>query len=55
MTGVYRTYLDMSELLPTLLFSMLLLFAPLMSVFIVLGVWSAVCGWISWRHLPRRL
>ncbi len=55
MTGVYRTYLDMSELLPTLLFSMLLLFAPLMSVFIVLGVWSAVCGWISWRHLPKRL
>jgi MFS family permease len=43
MTGVYRTYLDMSELLPTFVFSLLLLFAPLMSVFMVLGrgAWCA--------------
>jgi hypothetical protein len=45
----------MPELLPTFVFSLLLLFAPLMPVFMVLGAWSLVCVWISWRHLPRRL
>ena len=55
MTGVYRTYLDLSELIPTLGFSILLLYAPLYSVFIVLGIWSFVCGWVVWRHLPGRM
>ncbi len=55
MTGVYRTYLDLSELLPTALFSILLLFAPLSAVFLALGVWSAICGAIAWRYLPKRL
>ncbi len=55
MTGVYRTYLDLSELLPTALFSVLLLFAPLSAVFLALGVWSAICGAIAWRYLPKRL
>jgi MFS family permease len=55
MTGVYRTYLDLSELLPTALFSVLLLFAPLSAVFVALGVWSAICGVVAWRYLPRRL
>ncbi len=55
MTGVYRTYLDLSELVPTMLFSVLLLYAPLQSVFIVLGIWTAVCGVLAWRHLPARL
>ena len=55
MTGVYRTYLDLSELIPTLGFSILLLYAPLNSVFIVLGIWSLVCGWVVWQHLPKRM
>ena len=55
MTGVYRTYLDLSELLPTALFSIVLLFAPLSAVFVLIGVWSAICGFIAWRFLPARL
>ena len=55
MTGVYRTYLDLSELLPTAIFSVLLLFAPLSAVFVALGVWSAICGVVTWRYLPKRL
>lgn len=55
MTSVYRTYLDLSELLPTALFSVVLLFAPLSAVFVILGVWAAVCGLVAWRYLPKRL
>lgn len=55
MTGVYRTYLDLSELLPTAIFSVVLLFAPLSAVFLILGLWAAVCGVVAWRYLPKRL
>ncbi len=55
MTGVYRTYLDVSELVPAFLFSILLLYAPLSSVFIVLGLWELVCAFLTWRYLPARL
>lgn len=55
MTAVYRTYLDLSELTPPLIYSVVLLFTGLGGVFATLAVSSAVCGWLAWRHLPRRL
>lgn len=55
MTGVYRTYLDISDLLPPFLFSLVLLFLPLGAVFVVLGLWLAVCGWIAWRYMPKSM
>jgi hypothetical protein len=55
MTGVYRTYLDLSELLPTALFSIVLLYAPLSAVFLLLGGWAMICGFVAWRYLPARL
>ncbi len=55
MSAVYRTYLDLSELLPPLFYSVVLAFFGLGAVFVTLAVSSAVCGWITWRYLPKRL
>ena len=38
MTGVYRSYIDFSDLLPSLIYSFVLLAFPLGSVFCILGV-----------------
>ncbi len=55
MTAVYRTYLDLSELTPPLAYSIVLAFFGLGGVFATLGVFVALCGWATWRFLPRRL
>jgi MFS family permease len=55
MAGVYRTFIDMSELAPTFVFSIVLLFLPLGSVFVVLGLWLAVVAALSWKYLPKSL
>jgi predicted MFS family arabinose efflux permease len=55
MAGVYRTFIDVADLLPTLVFSVVLLFLPLGAVFIVLGAWLAVVAGLSWVYLPRSL
>jgi MFS family permease len=55
MTAVYITYRDGSELLPAFIFSVALLWFPLGIVFIILGLWSAVCAWISWAYLPKSM
>lgn len=55
MTAVYVTYRDGSELLPAFIFSVALLWFPLGTVFIILGLWSAVCAWISWSYLPKSM
>lgn len=55
MTAVYRSYLDMSELAPPLVYSVILGFAGLGGVFAALGLFCAVCAWLSWRHLPRSM
>jgi MFS family permease len=55
MAGVYRTFIDMSDLLPTLVFSIVLLVFPIGAVFVVLGLWLAVVAALSWKYLPRSL
>lgn len=55
MTAVYRTNLDLSDLLPALIYSVILGFAGLGAVFIALGLFCAVCGVIAWRYLPRSM
>jgi MFS family permease len=55
MTAVYRTNLDLSDLLPPFVYSLILAFTGLGGVFIALGVFSAVCAVVSWRHLPRSM
>ena len=55
MSAVYRTYLDLSELLPPLVYSVVLAFAGLGGVFATLGLFLAFCGWLTWRYLPKGL
>ena len=55
MAAVYRTYLDFSELTPPLVYSVVLAFFGLGSVFATLGILAAVCGAVTWRYLPKSL
>jgi len=55
MAAVYRTYLDFSELTPPLVYSVVLAFFGLGSVFATLGFLAAACGIVSWRYLPKSL
>jgi MFS family permease len=53
MAAVYRTYLDFSELTPPLVYSVVLAFFGLGSVFVTLGLLAAFCGFFTWRYLPK--
>jgi MFS family permease len=55
MTAVYRTNLDLSDLLPALIYAIILGFAGLGAVFIALGLFCACCAYFSWRYLPRSM
>ncbi len=55
MSAVYRTYLDLSELLPPLIYSVVLAFFGLGAVFATLGVFTAFCGWLTWRYVPKSM
>ena len=55
MTGVYRTYLELSDLIPSAVYAVALLFAPVSVTFVLLALWMMVCGAISWTYLPRSL
>jgi len=53
MTSVFRTYIEVSQLLPPAVYAVLLVFFSLESVFIALGLQLLVAGWLS-TYLPRR-
>jgi MFS family permease len=55
MTAVYRTYIDLSELLPSFVFALALIVLPIGIVFAILGVVLAAIGLVAWRHLPRSM
>jgi len=55
MTAVYRTYLDASELLPTLVYGLLLTWFDLPVVFLALSVLMLITAGLSARFLHRRL
>jgi MFS family permease len=54
MTSVFRTYIEVSQLLPSALYAGVLLVAPLPAVFVVLGLVLLVTAWYA-RYLPRSL
>ncbi len=54
MTSVFRTYIEASQLLPSMIFAAVLAFAPLPAVFVVLGLTLLMTAWFA-RHLPRRM
>lgn len=54
MTSVFRTYIEASQLIPALLFTAVLSFAPLQAVFVVLGAILLMSAWFA-RYLPKSL
>ncbi len=54
MTMVYGMYRDLAGLLPTALFSALLTFFDLRSVFLATGLFLVYCAWMS-RWVPRSM
>lgn len=55
MTAVYRTSIEFSELVPPFIFAFALLWFEIGAVFVILGLWLGVCGFLAWRYLPRSL
>jgi MFS family permease len=55
MTAVYRSYMDFGELLPPLVYGVLLAFFGLGVVFVAMSGLLIFCAAMSWRFLPRRL
>ena len=55
MAAVYRTFIDLSELVPGLIFAVALAYFDVNVVFIILAGWTAVVAFLSWRYLPRSL
>lgn len=54
MTSVFRTYIEMSQLLPAAVYAGLLLVLPIGSVFVALGVLMVATAGVA-TYLPRRL
>jgi MFS family permease len=55
MTAVYRTYIDLSELVPSILFALALTFFEIGAVFVIIGLTQGIVGIISWKHLPKSM
>lgn len=53
MTAVYRTYLEFGDLVPNLVYGILLLWLPLSSVFVADGIACLAFAWVCWRYLPK--
>ncbi|MBZ8134990.1 MFS transporter [Afifella sp. IM 167] len=52
MTSVYRTNLELSELLPPAVYAVILGFFGLDAVFIALALFTLLAALVSWRYLP---
>jgi predicted MFS family arabinose efflux permease len=55
MTAVYRSYMDFGELLPPLVYGVLLAYFGLGVVFVAMSALLLFCAAMSWHFLPRRL
>jgi Major Facilitator Superfamily len=55
MTPVYRSFIELSELIPGFFFAILLLFFPTAAVFVLLGLSMLVAAWLSWTYLPKSM
>jgi hypothetical protein len=54
MTTVFRTYIDFSDLLPSMMFTALLTWFDLRAVFLVSGLWLVIVAFIALK-LPKRM
>jgi MFS family permease len=55
MTAVYRTFIEFSELIPSLIFVVALKYFDVSIVFIILGGSLTSLGFLVWRYLPKSM
>ncbi|MDE2385059.1 MAG: MFS transporter [Alphaproteobacteria bacterium] len=55
MTAVYRTFIEFSDLLPSIVYSFALRAFDVPIVFIILGVSLSSMSILAWRHLPKSM
>ncbi len=55
MAAVYRTFIEMSELLPSIIYAMVLRYYDVSIVFILLGLGVSLMSVFVWRYLPKSL
>jgi MFS family permease len=53
MTSVYRTYLEIGDLVPNLIYAVILLFLPVGAVFVLCGLSCLTVAAVCWRYLPK--
>jgi MFS family permease len=55
MTSVYRSFIECSDLIPGLVFAVVLSYFATSMVFVILGMSFVGFSWMSWRHLPKTM
>jgi hypothetical protein len=55
MTSVYRTFIEISDLLPGIIFAFVLTVLPTQTVFVLVGLLSIFMAFVTWKHLPKSL
>ncbi|MBL8790746.1 MAG: MFS transporter [Rhizobiales bacterium] len=55
MTSVYRTFIELSEIGPGIVFALALSLFPTQVVYVLVGMLSAYMAYITWKHLPKSL
>jgi MFS family permease len=55
MGPVYRTFIDFSDLIPSFVYAVALLYFDVSFVFVLMGLGLVACGYLAWRYLPRSL
>jgi MFS family permease len=55
MTPVYRSFIELSELIPGFIYAFLLLYFPTQATFVVLGLSMLIAAWLAWTYLPKSM
>ena len=55
MTAVYRTFIEMAELLPSIVYAVALRYFDVSIVFIILGTSISLMSVVVWRYLPKTM
>lgn len=55
MTSVYRTFIEISDIVPGIIFAFVLSIFPTQTVYVIVGLTSGYMAFLTWRHLPKSL
>jgi MFS family permease len=55
MTAVYRTFIEFSDLFPSIIYAIVLRHFDVSIVFIILGACLSIMSLLGWRYLPKSM